>query len=152
MTQPWIITDIDGTLADISHRRRFVRDGKKDWKSFLSPSEVAKDAPNIPVIGVVNSLAASGFKIVAFSGRNEFLRQTTDQWFQTHGVSVHESFFRADGDYRRDDIVKEEMFHDVVNMAGHPPLFVIDDRKQVVDMWIRLGVFVFDVAQGKGDF
>ena len=153
MTKRWVICDIDGTLADISHRRSFVRNGKKDWKSFLAPEQVALDAPNKPVIDVVNSLAYTGIKVVTFSGRNERLRQTTLDWFTKHGVyGVSESFFREDHDFRRDDIVKEEMFHDVRNMAGCDPLFAIDDRKQVVDMWIRLGVFVFDVAQGQGDF
>ena len=32
------IFDVDGTLMDIDHRRKYVEGDKKDWKSFLSPS------------------------------------------------------------------------------------------------------------------
>lgn len=147
--QPWIICDIDGTLADISHRTHFVRNGKKDWKSFLSDEQVAKDLPNWPVIKVVRSLRSAGTSIVTFSGRNERLRATTEQWFKDYGVPVDHSFFRADDDFRRDDIVKEEMFKDVCGQFNSTPQFAIDDRKQVVDKWISMGVFVFDVSQGK---
>jgi hypothetical protein len=34
------IFDIDGTLADISHRLHFIQQESKDWKAFLQPAQM----------------------------------------------------------------------------------------------------------------
>jgi hypothetical protein len=57
---------------------------------------------------------------------------------------------RAAGDFRPDDEIKSELADEVEKT--YKILGVFDDRKRVVDMWIKRGIFVFDVAQGSGDF
>jgi hypothetical protein len=58
---------------------------------------------------------------------------------------------RPIGDYTPDDQLKERWLDEAL-AQGKTIDFVIDDRKKVIDMYLRRGIFVFDVAQGKGDF
>jgi hypothetical protein len=55
---------------------------------------------------------------------------------------------RSNGDYRSDEIVKEELFR-----ARIQPRYsvggVIDDRNRVVKMWRRIGLVCFQVAEGE---
>ena len=47
-----IIFDLDGTLADISVRRKLSTkpNGKIDWDIFLNPDNIIMDSPNDPVV------------------------------------------------------------------------------------------------------
>jgi len=56
-------------------------------------------------------------------------------------------FMRPDGDFRADNIVKQEIY-DTHIKGKHDVLFVMDDRQQVVDMWRRNGLTCFQVAEG----
>jgi hypothetical protein len=53
-------------------------------------------------------------------------------------------------DHRDDAIVKGEIADQIEE--NYKIFAVFDDRKRVVDMWSKRGIFVFDVGQGKGDF
>jgi hypothetical protein len=55
-------------------------------------------------------------------------------------------YMRQDGDFRRDDIVKQEILDKYIDKDR--VLFVLDDRDQVVDMWRRNGLTCFQVAEG----
>ena len=54
---------------------------------------------------------------------------------------------RPAGDRRRDSIVKAELFDRKVR-DEYRVLVVLDDRKQVVDMWRSLGLTCLQVAEG----
>jgi hypothetical protein len=90
----------------------------------------------------------AGHAIVFCTGRNEWCRDETEAWLDRHvGVPYEGLFMRADGDSRRDAIVKEEIFErrirDRWRVVG-----VFDDRQAVVRMWRALGLTVFQVAEG----
>src|ERR1044071_3698945 len=50
-----VILDIDGTVADCSHRQRFIRGKSKKWKKFFEAAQ--KDQPRIDVVAQVRELA-----------------------------------------------------------------------------------------------
>ena len=139
MTLPlaWIV-DVDGTLAIHCFRSPY------DWRL------ASTDTPNRPVVVAVQALAAHPdvSAIIAISGREERARQVTAKWLNDSGVPYDELLMRADGDYRPDDVVKEEIFRRRIqhrySVAG-----VIDDRDRVVQMWRRIGLVCFQVADGK---
>jgi hypothetical protein len=55
---------------------------------------------------------------------------------------------RVDQDFRKDAIIKKELFMNNVHNKFFVE-FILDDRKQVVDMWRNdLGLTVFQVAEG----
>ena len=55
---------------------------------------------------------------------------------------------RKDGDYRKDTIVKGEMY-DQMLADGYEPTMVFDDRPSVLRMWREIdGLKVIDVGDG----
>lgn len=156
MKEKVIIFDIDGTLADISHRRELLIQGKK--KEFYEL--MGNDEINPPVMLILESIQSysKGIKFLFVTGRMEKHREKTADWIynNTRYVSIehedsHQLLMRKNSDNRPDDIVKREIYEDHIK-DKYDVIAVFDDRKRVIDMWISLGLFVFDVGQGKGDF
>lgn len=132
------IVDIDGTLAQMTGRGPF------DW------ARVGEDEPIANVVETVKTLALSGRKIIFMSGRDEVSRKATEEWLREHMEIVVDSsnlFMRSEGDMRKDNIVKYELFD--ANVRGkYRVIGVIDDRLQVVKMWREIGLTVFQCDWG----
>src|SRR6185503_21363042 len=94
------------TLADCSHRQRFIRGRRKKWKKFFEAA--SKDRPRIDVVAQVRELA-NHHKIHLVSGRPEEYRQQTLEWLSHYRIPFESLHMREDGDYRPDDIVKQEI-------------------------------------------
>ena len=133
-----ILFDLDGTLADIKHRRIFLENTPPDWQSFNLA--MGDDIPNKPIIDLYKTLWESAkYDIILISGRNEKHRKITEQWLSCNEVPFSRLMLRADKDSRSDHIIKEEILIQLQN-EGKKVLFVVDDRQQVVDMWRRNGL------------
>lgn len=134
-----IIVDIDGTMALMGDRSPY------DW------ARVGEDKPNRAVVNLVNRLLRDGYHVLFMSGRDSVCSWETLDWLDKHIDSVCNSqwdlIMRTEGDQRRDDIVKRELFDKHVRGQWHVK-FVLDDRDQVVDMWRRIGLSCFQVAPG----
>ena len=144
-----VIFDLDGTLALISKRRDFANaHGKFDWSTFFDPKNINLDDPNWPVIHACRSLAAAGFTIVIFSGRDDISKKETVDWLENYGIISNTLRMRKHGDNTPDQILKkmwlEELFPDKSDI-----LCVFDDRDKVVKMWRAEGLTCFQVAEGK---
>jgi FMN phosphatase YigB (HAD superfamily) len=133
-----ILFDLDGTLADIKHRRKFLEQSSPDWKTFNKL--MGDDKSNLPLIELYKTLWESGkYEMIILTGRNEEYRKLTEQWFAWNEIPFSTLLMRADNDFRADHVVKEEILHSLLS-SGKDILFVVDDRKQVVDMWRRNGI------------
>ena len=160
-----IVCDLDGTLCNIDHRLHFVQvaEGaprvansgdiiypRKDWDSFFAG--VPNDTVNEPVLELLDKFRSDEFRgqqmyeIVFCSGRPERCRADTEAWLKKHDFNHYALWMRQDGDFRRDDIVKQEILDKYIDKDR--VLFVLDDRDQVVDMWRRNGLTCFQVAEG----
>lgn len=146
----YVIVDIDGTLADCSHRRDYLKgdNGYPDWDKFFS--EMDSDPCITPIRDLVNDLQRCGTKILLCSGRPERYRQLTSNWLAENGVYYSELHMRADGDYRSDVLVKKDMFR-LFHLRNLDIDFVIDDRQSVVDMWREQGLICLQCAPGDFD-
>lgn len=131
-----IIVDIDGTIADMRHRRHFVVDGNDDWKSFYE--SMVEDTPIQPVVDLVNELYRHN-KILLVTGRPNNYCIHTHEWLQKYKIQYHKLYMRKMGDSRFDYIIKEEILAEIMIGVGKPDL-AIDDRQDVVDMWRRNGI------------
>lgn len=158
-----VFVDIDGTVADLSHRRVYLQSHPKNYPAF--EKGIPLDAPIPHIIEAVRALYSAGWTVVMCSGRSENTRGATEAWLEKHGVPYHALFMRkafevnADGspviarsgkpkpDHRRDNIVKAELLAEA-RAAGYDPDIVFDDRNQVVEMWRANGIPVVQVAEG----
>ena len=133
-----IIFDIDGTLANISHRRHFVTGKKKDWVSFNN--HMLDDVPNGPILELYNSLYINPmYNVILVSGRTDSYRELTTKWLDKYSIPFTEIIMRKKNDYRADNVIKEEILKELLS-KGHKILFVVDDRDSVVEMWRKNGI------------
>lgn len=143
-----IIVDLDGTLANIEHRRHFVTDGNKDWKSFNK--SIPMDVPNQWCLDLVDKFSTDHF-ILLVTGRegDPEIREATIEWVQQNDIPYEELFMRGWKDYRSDSIIKREIYKTKIE-PWYDVQFCVDDRQQVVDMWREEGLICLQCD--KGDF
>lgn len=158
MTRKTVIVDIDGTVADLSHRLHFIKphpmgsdgDLRKDWDSFFAAC--VDDEPIHEMVDLVSLLAAK-YDIVFVTGRPERIRSETYEWLMKHIFHDQDHIenvqleMRADRDHRPDDRVKKEIYLDY--LRDTEIAFVLEDRARVVKMWRDLGLRVLQVTEGE---
>jgi len=137
MRKPCVILDIDGTIADLTHRRHYVTNGNRNWDAFFE--EAGADAPIEEVIEVARSLHNTGHTIVVVSGRTADIRADTVQWLAENSVPYEELHMRPSGDYRPDHVVKKDIL-DTLREAGYSPWLAIDDRPSILELWQSEGI------------
>jgi hypothetical protein len=132
----WLV-DVDGTLALPGNRNPY------DWAS------AGDDLPNPAVVAAVQALAThpSVGAILLISGREEKARDLTERWLNQFEIPYQHLFMRASGDYRADDVVKEEIYRSYIQ-PRYSVTAVFDDRDRVVKMWRRIGLVCLQVADG----
>ena len=112
-----IIFDVDGTIADVEHRRHLVNGDNKDWKNFRLAT--VDDTPVQWVCDIAKRYIAQGDEVAFFSARNESEREITEkqisQWIGDGHKGV---FLRPDGDYRCDAEFKSELADKFLEMGG----------------------------------
>ncbi len=148
------IFDIDGTIADLSHRLHHIQGETKNWDAFFDAC--SGDKPISHVLDLAHHLSGDT-DIVFVTGRAERCREATASWLKAHlpngaGWDWSEDFkldlyMRADGDHRHDNVVKSELL-DRILADGYRPLMAFEDRDQVVKMWRERGIPCAQVAEG----
>lgn len=133
-----IIVDIDGTIASALHRDIY------DLTRVLT-DEVIQSTKTL-----VDNMRAT-HKIIFLSGRYDTCRPDTERWLEQKNIDFDELFMRRADDSRKDYIIKNEMYKNLIEPKYNAE-FVIDDRKQIKRMWNKVGLFVFDVNQTDEEF
>lgn len=138
-----VIFDVDGTLAKMVDR---------------SPYDLEKcdtDVINPMVVELSKMYNRQGYQIIVVSGREcgteedpmKYYRMTRKWVEDVAGVPLVMQCQRVQGDTRKDDVVKEEIFWN--HIAPHFDVkLAIDDRNQVVEMWRRIGIECWQVSHG----
>lgn len=139
------IFDIDGTIADCSHRLHYIHPRPaKDWRAFFAAC--ADDKPIQHIITLIWRLADDD-RVLLVSGRSDECREATTTWLEKHWVPYDRLYMRKAGDHRDDDILKSEML-DQILADGYRPIMAFDDRDRVVAMWRKRGIPCAQVAEG----
>lgn len=137
-----IIVDLDGTLANCSHRLHFINrsDGQKDWDSFYK--HLVYDKRINRVADLVEQLAdIYDTDILIVTGRPSHTKDDTQDWLFINYERVidhYELFMREDGDHRPDYVVKKEIYEKYIR-DNYDVVAVLEDRTQVVKMWRNKG-------------
>lgn len=138
-----IIVDLDGTLANVDHRLNLVRRKKKWFDKFY---ELAwKDKPNEWCFELVKAMMALGHEVHIVSARPKSLEDKTINWLLKNGLDgsserLHLWLLRKEKDFRPDTILKRDWLHGTTSPLKKDILFVVDDRKRVVEMWRAEGL------------
>ena len=141
-----IIFDIDGTVANCSHRQIYVQNKPKNWPAFNRYMHL--DTPHNDIIWLYKLLAAQDDTIMLIvSGRGAENRAVTEQWLADNGLVYEGLYMRNAKDSRSDNIVKTEILTCIRMFVGEPYM-VFDDRDQVVRAWRDNGVRCLQVADG----
>lgn len=144
-----VLCDIDGTIADTTHRLHYVNppEGeKKDWKGFFS--EMANDIVRLDVQKILVDLYNQGFTIIFLSARPDSYKDVTLKWLADKNLSfAYTLIMRQSHDKRPDTEVKADMLNLHFPDKGviHT---IIDDRPSVIRMWKEMGLNVIDVGAG----
>ena len=85
--------------------------------------------------------------IIVLTGRDGSCKQLTIDWLTDNGIVYDEIYTRAEGDERKDSIIKRELFDNHIR-GRYNVEFVLDDRNQVVEMWRQMGLKCLQVAEG----
>ena len=154
----YIICDIDGTIADLTHRLKYVRNLRDDtywrnnWNAFHKGCVF--DTPKQDVIRALTQMASGVMPVHFLSGRNSVVREETVAWLREHvplckdwddhtfDKSLH---MRRKKDRRPDTVIKAEMAAKLW-LTPENTLCVFEDRQCVVDMWRELGFLTLQVA------
>lgn len=141
-----VIVDLDGTLANCDHRRHHVEGDKKDWDAFYEAME--NDFVNRWCEKLCQILRSHYF-IYFVTGRPEKYRKITECWIEKQlgwGMG-YVLMMRPNGNFEQDAVIKERIYREQIEPL-HQVMFCIDDRKQVVDMWRRIGLTCLQCAEG----
>lgn len=124
---PWVIFDIDGTVADCRHRQRHIAREAPDWEAFFSAS--GSDAP-LPIgVALATDHVLDG-ELLWLTGRPERYRQLTARWLRIHGLPVRHLSMRPDDDMRPAAIFKADRIQQIAKQRR--VLLIVDDDEQVV--------------------
>lgn len=125
--RPVAVIDIDGVLADVRHRVKYLERSPADWRRFFAA------APEDGVLAegrdVVAQLAEV-CEIVYLSGRPESIRAATEDWFTRHQLPSGDLLLRPAGDFRPARVFKVEVLRRLRRRA--PVSVVVDDDPEVI--------------------
>lgn len=132
---PAIICDLDGTLA--------LNNGHR---SHYDASTCDQDDLCRPVKKLLEIYYRfMGYQILYVSGREDKYRPQTNSFMLTHHCPPGPLMMRPTGDFRKDYIVKQEIFDREIRGKYNVEL-VVDDRPSVIQMWRSLGLYTLAVG------
>lgn len=140
-----VICDLDGTMCNTDHRKHWVAGEKKNWAMWNAG--IKNDSLNTWCRHITNHAYHSGLRVILCSGRGNETRSTTVDWLRDNKVIYDKLLMRSEGDYRPDSVIKEILL-DFEILTRVTPFYIIDDRKQVVDMWRRRGYVCLQCDEG----
>lgn len=122
-----IICDLDGTLAILEGRGPFEYE------------RCDTDLPSEAVVELLRAMGAAGYTVIFVSGREDSCREKTVSWINRLSLPSEKLFMRKTGDFRKDVIVKREIYEKEIK-EHYNVCFVLEDRNQAVRMWRSLGL------------
>lgn len=145
---PAYIFDLDGVLADNSHRQGIL-EGKptsKDWNLFFSLS--GGDSVYSDTRKLLLTLQAAGYQILIVTGRSEDYEEMTEEWLKNFGMIPNRLYQRRHKDFRKDFEIKEEIYRTQIQ-PFYDVLGVFEDRKDCVEMWRKRGLTCYQPREAE---
>lgn len=127
------VIDIDGVLADVSHRIHHIEGRPKDWAAFFA------GAVDDPVLAegaaIARQAALDGLEVIYLTGRPERLRAQTVDWLRRWGLPDGPVVMRPDRDHRPARVFKVQALRDM----NRNVTWVLDDDPEVLEALSEAG-------------
>ena len=125
--RPLAVFDVDGVLADVTHRLHHLRARPQRWERFFQ----AADRDPLLVEGADRLRAALlDHDVLYLTGRPERTRRLTERWLARHGLPTGPLLMRDDHDSRPARWMKREVLRGL--SASREIVSVLDDDPAVV--------------------
>ena len=127
MTRPLAVFDVDGVLADVTHRLHHLQARPQRWERFFQTADrdplLAEGAERLRA-------ALVDHDVVYLTGRPERTRRLTERWLRHHHLPTGPLLMRPDDDHRPARWMKREVLR---GLAGTRVVAsVLDDDPAVV--------------------
>lgn len=127
---------MDGTLADVSGIRHYVRTRPKDFDSFHAESV------NVPahgwVVDMVRDFHARGVTVIVVTARRHRWRHQTAWFLAMHGIPSDVLIMRGDRDMRSDVAVKRDILAQI--RTRWTVVHAVDDNPAITALWRAEGI------------
>jgi phosphoglycolate phosphatase-like HAD superfamily hydrolase len=125
--RPVAVFDIDGVLADVSHRLHYLQVHPQRWERFF---RAAESDPLLTDGADRLRAALVDHDVIYLTGRPERNRALTQRWLRRHGLPAGPLLMREDDDYRPARWMKREALRELA--ADRTIASVLDDDPAVV--------------------
>lgn len=126
---PLVVVDIDGVVADVTHRLHLLDQRPRRWDEFFAGA--AHDPPLPEGVALVRELPAD-HALCWLTGRPERNRDITEQWLAEQGLPAGPLLMRADRDRRPAREAKRDHLRSL--LRTHRIALVVDDDPAVIEM------------------
>jgi beta-phosphoglucomutase-like phosphatase (HAD superfamily) len=141
-----VVVDIDGVVADVSHRLVHLRAQPRDWDAFFA---AMADDPLLSEGEAVANRAARDHDLAWITGRPARYADVTARWLRAHRLPEGPVHHRRDADRRPADVVK---LHTVRRLAhSRRVVLVVDDDPTVCTALRNAGFGVFQAGWAPDD-
>jgi hypothetical protein len=144
----YIVVDLDGTIADVSHRVHLAQ--AKLWDEFnaLAPEDGLWGS----TMSIIPRLSLA-YSCIIVTGREEKWRVQTEQWLKDQGIAPYfnDVLMRPSGNFNPDYQVKIELMEEYFSGKDgvlENVLIALDDRDTVVEAYRNYGLECWQVRQG----
>ncbi|MCR2052959.1 hypothetical protein NSA19_08920 [Actinomyces bowdenii] len=111
LRKPATVLDIDGVLADVTHRIHLVASAPRRWGEFV----YAADEDSLIPEGarIASDALRDGNLLVLVTGRPCCVRKITVDWLDSNGIHADELHMRAAGDRRPARTLKADFVREI---------------------------------------
>jgi hypothetical protein len=124
------LCDFHGTLVNVSSIRHYLKDRQYDrfYEESLSCPPIEE------TVEAVRRTHGDGLVNLLFTGMPERYVDGLNSWLARHDVPIDLIEMRVNGDYRKDFIVKRDMYIRTTD-NGYYVVGALEDNPRIVDLW-----------------
>ena len=142
LQQPYVVADLDGTIANIAHREDMLKLGADfSWQKFFDA--MIDDVPREEIVSLIKD-GFPGHPLVIITARPESYRDICEKWLKDWGITYHALLMRDVEDRRPDWVIKQELINNFLDKSLIA--MWIDDRPSVIRQVRANGIPVCDVG------
>lgn len=134
-----VIFDMDGTLANVSSIRHYLKPDIHHGKDFdRFHAESVNVPPHSHVVNAAQVAKLLGHDVVIVTARKHMWRHQTAWWLAMHGVPSDALFMRGNKDQRKDYDVKKDILSTI--RQAWTPIHAWDDNPNIIRLWNEEGI------------